>query len=311
MRVGLLYQHTGPDGDFAPVIEQIAKADHLGFDTVWLEEHPGAPGALGSLAIVLGALSKRTRAIRLGGFSALALAHPIRTAEDFAVVDLLAGGRLNFGVTPYADAEGCRRYRVPAADCADRFREALDLVLAAWVFDEFSYGGRCHQFPAHTTAGTGLQRKRLGDAGYRPQWERGPETPDFLTVTPKPLQQPRPPVWLRADQPEWITFAAERGHSLVLPAGAPQLLQAAAQAYDSALTRAGRDRSSVELAVITDLPFDGSRLAAHTLSALHQLHGASGLNHLIWRVPYPQLPQPDLIAALAQFAAEIHPMLQA
>ncbi len=310
MRVGVLYQQTGPDGDPAPIFEQIVHADRLGFDSVWIEDRHFEGRAIGSVAIVLAALATRTRAIHLGAFKVLPLDQPARIAEDFAMIDLLAGGRLSFGAAAGNCAEHFRCYGVPFAERAARFREALDIVLAAWTFDEFAYGGQYYQFPSLTPPGSGLTRQRRGTTPYVPQWERGPELPAFLTVTPKPFQRPRPRIWILADEPDLVSFAAERGHSLVLPPGDLQQLETAATAYDAALSRAHRSRSEVELAVVIDVPVDGHGVAARLLEELHRLQDATRLNHIIWRVD-PLVPHQELLGAFRHFAAEVQPLLQA
>jgi alkanesulfonate monooxygenase SsuD/methylene tetrahydromethanopterin reductase-like flavin-dependent oxidoreductase (luciferase family) len=309
MRLGLLYSQRGSDGSFTPLVEQIVAADALGFDTVWIEERPCEPRSLGSVAIVLAALAKRTRAIRLGAFKTMALGHPARIAEDFAMIDLLSGGRFNFGAAVNGSRDAFRAYRVPFTERGERFREALDIVLAAWACDAFAYGGRHYQFPAHTAPGSGLQRKS-GNGPYRPQWERGPELPDFLTVTPKPLQEPHPPVWILAEDADQVTFAAERGHSLAMPAADLHQLEVAANSYAAALARVHRDRHEVELAAIVDIRLAGRRTAPGTLEELHRVQAATGMNHIIWRVP-PDAAHNDLMGALSQFASEVQPMLQA
>lgn len=310
MRIGLLYYRTGPDGDPAPIIEQIVQADRLGFDSVWIEDRHFEDQSIGSVPIVLAALAKRTRAIHLGTFKILPLDHPAHIAEDFAMIDLLSNGRLSFGAAAGSCAEHFRCYGVPFAERAARFREALDIVLAAWTFDEFAYGGQYYQFPARTPPGSGLIRQRRGATPYVPQWERGPELPEFLTVTPKPFQRPRPRVWILADEPDLVSFAGEHGHSLVLAPADLHQLEATATAYDAALSRAQRDRNEVELAVVVELPVDGNRVASGTLDQLHRLQDATQLNHVICRVD-PLIPHQDLLGALRHFATEVQPLLQA
>jgi alkanesulfonate monooxygenase SsuD/methylene tetrahydromethanopterin reductase-like flavin-dependent oxidoreductase (luciferase family) len=241
MRVGLLYQRAGTGVEVTAAVEQIVAADRLGFDSVWLEDRRGEEGAFGSLPVALAALARRTRGIRLGGFTVAARWITRRHAEDFAVVDLVSSGRLDFGVYVGSRPEDFRAHGVPFEERGARLREALEIVLAAWAFDEFSYGGRYYRFPAHVAPGSGLARRRQGREPRAPQWERGPETPDFLTVTPKPLQEPRPPVWVLAEDQDWVVFAAERGHSVVLPPADPERLAAAAESYDDFRAPRGRD----------------------------------------------------------------------
>ncbi len=310
MRLGLLYGCAGSDDGLAAVVEQIVAADRLGFDSVWLEDRHFADGAFGSLPIVLAALARHTRAIRLGGLFVLACAHPVRVAEELAMVDLLSGGRLGFGVAAGERACEFAVRGVPFAERAERLVEALDLVLAAWSFDEISFGGRHYRFPGHTPPGTGLARRRMGGP-YAPQWERGPELPDFLTVTPKPVQQPRPPVWMLADDERWLELAAARGHSVILPAADAGELERRSGAYEAALERAGRARSEVELAVTVDLPWEAGRVAATAVAELHRLHGATGANQFLWRVPHPERDGESVQAALRHLAAEVQPLLQA
>ncbi len=312
MRVGLLYEKTGAGGDFGPIVEQVATADSLGMDALWLEERHGDDHSFGSVPIVLAALAKRTRSIRLGAFKIMALGHPAGIAEDFAMIDLMSGGRLNFGAAVGKQAEDFRMFRVPFAERAERFAEALDVVLTAWSADEFSYAGRYYQFPSHHAPGDRLITRRRGrTAPYLPQWERGPETPDLLTVTPKPLQQPRPHVWVLADDASLITFAAEHGHSIVLPAADPKMLETAAKTYDATLDRVRRARHEVEVAVIVDVALAGERVAPGTLDHLHRLQAATGMNQVIWRVPYPDCAHGQILEAFRHFAGEVQPMLQA
>lgn len=312
MRVGLLYEKTGEGGDFAAIVEQVVAADTLGMDALWLEERHGDEHSLGSIPIVLSALAKRTRSIRLGAFKIMALGHPAGIAEDFAMIDLTSGGRLNFGAAVGKRAEDFRMFRVPFAERAERFAEALDIVLTAWSADEFSYAGRYYQFPSHHAPGDRLITRRRGRTEpYRPQWERGPETPDLLTVTPKPIQQPRPHVWVLADDASLITFAAEHGHSIVLPPADLKMLETAARTYESTLDRVRRARHEVEVAIIVDIALDGERVAAGTLEHLHRLQAATGMNQVIWRVPYPDRAHGQIVSAFQHFAGEVQPMLQA
>jgi len=302
MRVGIWYERGGTPEELSQLVEQIALADRLGIDSVWIADRRGEADTLGSPAIVLAALAKRTAAIRLGTFKQLSAEHPVRTAEDFAVVDLLSGGRLNFGVTAGA---------ADPADAGPRLREALDLIAAAWAFDEFAYGGAHYRFPAHTAPGSGLHRKRFGTEPYRPQWERGPELPDFLTVTPKPVQQPRPGIWMLASAPWLVALAAERGYSLVLPPAPLTALEEAADAYERALQRIGRARSEIEIAVTAELPLGPQGLDGAALEQAHRLQGATGANHIVWRIPFAGVAHEAVVTALQQLASEVQPLLQA
>ncbi|MAG36775.1 MAG: hypothetical protein CL878_11120 [Dehalococcoidia bacterium] len=104
MKLGLHYEMARPELDdhllLQETIEQIIRADQVGFDYVWLVEHHFMTGFSGSACpeIVYGALSQRTERIRLGlGVIVLPYHHPIRVAERVATLDHLAEGRVDFG----------------------------------------------------------------------------------------------------------------------------------------------------------------------------------------------------------------------
>jgi alkanesulfonate monooxygenase SsuD/methylene tetrahydromethanopterin reductase-like flavin-dependent oxidoreductase (luciferase family) len=85
---------------YAHWLEQIDAAENLGFDSLWVTEHHFRlfGGMIPNPQMLLGAAAQRTRRLRLGtSVSLLPMHHPLRIAEDFAVLDLLSDGRVNFG----------------------------------------------------------------------------------------------------------------------------------------------------------------------------------------------------------------------
>ena len=155
MRFGVLYDRLARPGDYASLVAQVEAADQLGIDSVWLAAGR-SPNPCGALAVVLAALARRTRVVRLGAFRVLGLDHPVRIAEDFAMVDLFAGGRLNFGVAPADEV----------AEALPRFSEALEVVLTAWTADPFSFAGQYYRFPAQASGGDGVRRLAQLGAGH-------------------------------------------------------------------------------------------------------------------------------------------------
>ena len=108
-RLGVWYDFRNPPRWRLPwqrlyreTLEQAVYAEELGFDSIWLSEHHFSDeGYLPCLPAVLGALAARTKRVRLGTAVLLApLQHPLRLAEDLAVVDQLCAGRLDVGVAP-------------------------------------------------------------------------------------------------------------------------------------------------------------------------------------------------------------------
>ncbi len=168
----------GPTESFARLLEQSLLAEQLGFQSVWIPEGHFQPGSLFSAPlVVLAAVAARTRRIRLGTTSfLLPVRHPIRIAEDVAVLDHLSGGRVILGV-----GRGFRRSLFEAFELApsekrDRFDEVLERVLSAW-------------------RGEPLPHVRDRE----------------LRVTPRPLQRPHPPIWVAAFGPKALAQASRLG----------------------------------------------------------------------------------------------------
>ena len=194
---------------YKDIIAQIELGDVLGFDTAWLGElHFGrAFSILPDPLMVLAAAAQRTTRIRLGtAVMLLPLHHPVKIAEEAAIVDILSDGRLEFGVGRGAFPLYYVGFDVPQEESRERFEEALDFILAAWKSEEFSFDGK--YFRAHD-----------------------------LCVIPRPVQSPHPPVRVAANSPETFPFAGRRGlpifaAPLINP---PERLKAGLQAYRETL----------------------------------------------------------------------------
>ena len=106
MKFGILYNtdyypaaHQSPSNYYAQLLEQTELAEKLGFDAVWFGEHHYSGYSFGSPSLIAMAAATRTRRIRLGtGVSLIPLHHPIRLAEEYAMLDVLSGGRLEYGI---------------------------------------------------------------------------------------------------------------------------------------------------------------------------------------------------------------------
>ena len=192
MKIGLRYDMRAPDlGPAAPspaelyaaAVEQVRWADARGFDAVYLAEHHGAEdGYCPSPLVLASALAGSTRTITLH-LSALCITlhHPLRLAEDLAVLDLLAGaGRLlvtaGMGYRPHEFA----MFGVEYADRAAVYERNLDILRRAWSGEAFDRDGAAVRVtpspatpggPTVYVGGTGRRSARraarLG-LGYRP-----------------------------------------------------------------------------------------------------------------------------------------------
>jgi alkanesulfonate monooxygenase SsuD/methylene tetrahydromethanopterin reductase-like flavin-dependent oxidoreductase (luciferase family) len=188
---GARAKRGGPSGDsqgYGDFIDYVAAAERLGFRSIFLVEHHFTGHAQVSASLTLLAyLAARTRTIRLGtAVVVLPWHNPVLVAEQAATLDLLSGGRLDFGV-----GKGYRDYEfsgfcVPIAEATERFDEAMEVIRKAWSSEgRFSHHGK--------------------------RWHY-----DNVIVEPAPVQRPHPPFWLGAGSAESIRRAAREGYNLLL-----------------------------------------------------------------------------------------------
>jgi alkanesulfonate monooxygenase SsuD/methylene tetrahydromethanopterin reductase-like flavin-dependent oxidoreductase (luciferase family) len=186
MRFGFFDQLPCAPGHSEPqrykdIIAQIELGDAVGFDTVWLGEIHFIRefSILADPLMVLAAAAQRTSRIRLGtAVTLLPLHSPIKIAEEGAIADILSDGRLEFGVGR-GIARHYASYGIPPEESRARFDEALDFILEAWTHDTFSFDGKYFQARE-------------------------------LTVVPRPVQTPHPPVRIAANSPDTFPLAARR-----------------------------------------------------------------------------------------------------
>jgi alkanesulfonate monooxygenase SsuD/methylene tetrahydromethanopterin reductase-like flavin-dependent oxidoreductase (luciferase family) len=223
MKLALMYEIPvprpwAPDSAqvaFGNTLDQIELADRLGFDSVWTVEHhfldeysfSSAPGVL------YGAIAERTENIRIGhGVRLLPFPynHPVRAAEAAATVDVLSGGRLEFGTGRSGTRIEIEGFGINPADTRPMWEEALDVVVGCWTEDEFSWEGEHFKLPP-----------------------RG--------VVPKPVQSPHPPLW-------GATSSAE-SHEIVGRKGMGLLSFSVAVPPEALVKRIGRYRDGIKEAV--------------------------------------------------------------
>src|SRR6266581_6219372 len=161
MRFGLFYEHQMPrpwaEGDeerlLADALEQIELADRVGFHSAWEVEHHFLEEYSHSSApeVFLAASSQRTRRIRLGhGIVQLPLGfnHPVRVAERIGMLDLVSGGRVEFGTGESSSQMELGGYGVDRELKRDQWEEALDAITRMFVEEPFAgYDGRFVKMP--------------------------------------------------------------------------------------------------------------------------------------------------------------------
>jgi alkanesulfonate monooxygenase SsuD/methylene tetrahydromethanopterin reductase-like flavin-dependent oxidoreductase (luciferase family) len=195
MRFGLFGGAQAPrttDGDpgrgFWEFIETSVEAERLGFYSTFLVEHHfSGSGQVSAPLDLLSWVAARTRSIRVGTAVLVLPWHdPVLLAERAATLDLLSGGRLDFGVGKGYRHSEFAGFCVPTEEAEARFDESLAVILQAWNSDEpFSHEGRFWHYHE-------------------------------IVVEPPTAQKPHPPVWIAAGNPESARNVAELGANLLL-----------------------------------------------------------------------------------------------
>ena len=132
---------------FKEALEESIYGESLGFDSVWLEEHHSIrnhywPSPLMALA----GIATRTSRILLGtDISVLPFYHPVRVAEDIALLDIMSGGRVIFGAAIGYRPPEFELYGVSLDDRGARYVEMLKIMRALWSEDRVEFRGRFFQ----------------------------------------------------------------------------------------------------------------------------------------------------------------------
>jgi alkanesulfonate monooxygenase SsuD/methylene tetrahydromethanopterin reductase-like flavin-dependent oxidoreductase (luciferase family) len=169
-------------------IDYVTEADRLGLKQLFMVEHHfTGQGQVSASMTVLAYLAARTQHIRLGtAVVVLPWHNPVLIAEQAATLDLLTGGRFDFGVGKGYRKSEFDGFCIPMDEAGERFDEAMEIIRKAWTTEgRFSHHGK--------------------------RWHY-----DNIVVEPEPLQRPHPPLWLAAGSHDSIRRAAREGYNLLL-----------------------------------------------------------------------------------------------
>jgi luciferase family oxidoreductase group 1 len=161
---------------------QMRAAEDLGFDSIWIAEHHFSSFGVCSQPLVLAAaIAAQTRRLRIGtGITLVPLHDPIQLAEEIAVLDQVSGGRIDIGIGRASATLEYRGFDIPYGESRARVDEGIAILRGAWTQDPFRYSG---------------------------QFRRVPE----ISLTPKPLQKPHPPLYFACNSAETVPIAARHG----------------------------------------------------------------------------------------------------
>jgi alkanesulfonate monooxygenase SsuD/methylene tetrahydromethanopterin reductase-like flavin-dependent oxidoreductase (luciferase family) len=176
-----LYDPVAGQRMYNDYLDELEFADEMGFDGICVNEHhQNAYGMMPSPNLMAAALARRTSksALVVLGNSIALYNPPIRVAEEFAMLDVISGGRLVAGFPLGTPMDTTFAYGQVPATLRDKYQEAHDLILQAWTRqDTFTFNGKYTQLR-------------------------------YVNMWPRPFQRPHPPIWVPGsgspDTQEWV-----------------------------------------------------------------------------------------------------------
>ncbi len=212
--------------------------EQSGYDAVWLAEHHFSTYSVCPSINMMGThIAARTERLRIGmGVSLTPFYHPLRLAEEVALLDVLSGGRVNWGAGRGFDAKEYATFGVAREDSYPKFREYVDVVLKAWTNERLSYEGEFCQF-------------------------------DDVEVLPKPLQDPHPPTWVATTSPDAIAWAGQQGHSILMdPHATHEEIGAKRRLYEDELLTAGHVVNGRDIPVARNIALGNTQAEAEAIA---------------------------------------------
>ena len=282
---GGLYAHAGDVSTYPQVDEWRDEAkllDEAGFTSVWIAEHhffwdgwatPTPPNP-----ILAGAdLAAHTQRIRIGQCGVcLPDWHPIRVAEDIAMLDHLSNGRVDFGIIKGLNSRVNGNFNIHAdrrnkARNTALFLESLDLVIKAWTEEAFTHHGEFYRFPmpGWKDVSTHTEDSRY----YNSDGEL-----IAMSVLPKPRQKPHPPIWQVVDGERSIQWAASNGINTIMWIPTVKALKKRFEIYKEAKSKA----ENREVPMGEGISLVRDMFVAETMEEAEKLAGEYIINYMRW-----------------------------
>ncbi len=204
---------------FRNEIRQAIEAESQGYDAVWLAEHHFSRyGIAPSIHLVAANVAAQTRRLRIGtAVTVLPFFHPLRLAEEIAMLDILSGGRIDWGTGRGYQGHEFDGFGVDIKKSHLIFREQLEIIRRAWTGERFAWNGEFYSFPE-------------------------------CEVLPTPVQKPHPPIWIASISPTSLEWAADHGYPVLSDQFSPKSrLQEQREVYYERAAKAGMDVERIEI----------------------------------------------------------------
>ncbi|PYN14585.1 MAG: hypothetical protein DME05_14870 [Candidatus Rokuibacteriota bacterium] len=151
---------------YREALDEVTRAEELGLDSVWMEEHHSVTNHYWpSPLTVLAGFATRTSRMMLGtDIVVAAFHHPVRLAEDVAMLDVMSGGRITLGIAIGYKPDEFALYGVELEKRGARFEEQLAIMKALWTQERVSFKGTYYTRPSGSAAGA------TSPSDGRPRW---------------------------------------------------------------------------------------------------------------------------------------------
>ncbi|MDB9763227.1 LLM class flavin-dependent oxidoreductase [Amylibacter sp.] len=222
--------------------EQCSLAEQAGFTTAWFTEHHfahngymNAPPNPIQMATHVAAHCKYLRV----GTAPIVLPdwHPIRVAEDVAMLDNMTLGRVDFGVAKGINERSTIQFNTNADrrnnDQVMRlYQENLEIILKAWTNEVFTHKGEFWEFPV-----PGWQEKNRFFEPLDPKYHDENGEYKAMYIHPRPYTDKHPPVWLMSNAPPTFKLAGEKGWGVISMSAGPKATLACWETYRDSLAK--------------------------------------------------------------------------
>ena len=197
MKFGIIHDFRNPRQWRRPfpqfyqeMLDQIVRAEELGYDNVWLAEHHFADDGYNPAPLTTAAaIAARTSRIRIGTYVLLMpFRHPVRVAEDATCIDIISNGRFDLGAGQGYAAEEFAAHCMNRKERSARLAEGVELVRRLWTEEKVTFNGKFTQVKD-------------------------------MTLSPRPVQQPHIPIWMGARAEKAIQRVARMGAHLMATLG--------------------------------------------------------------------------------------------
>ncbi len=174
------------------MVEQIQLIEQHGYFSVWMGEHHVIKSARFPPLATLASIASLTKRVKVGSsVMLLPIYHPLHLAENLAMIDIISNGRLILGVASGYRKEEFDAFGVPIKQRSGRLEEGIEILKRLWTEDDVTFAGRYYQM-------------------------------NHCWINPKPIQRPRPPIFVGGSTDPAIRRAARMGDGWLMQGNLPQ-----------------------------------------------------------------------------------------